>query len=117
MRRYRRTVTQPSDIAFLLILFFLILSGAVVDRALEVSASEPAASPQQERTVTITVDTAGVVRLGKGILTPSASSQIQGADVVVHVVGDTRWEFVVAALSTVTQYGATSVSLTSGEIP
>jgi N-acetylmuramic acid 6-phosphate (MurNAc-6-P) etherase len=55
--------------------------------------------------------------LGEDILTHSASSQIQGADVVVHVVGDTRWEFVVAALSTVTQYGATSVSLQSGEIP
>jgi len=115
MRRYRRNVTQPSDIAFLLILFFLVLTGAVVDRALTIASSEVTIAHVQESLVIITVDTAGVARLGQSHLDPSLRTQIQGKAVIVEASADTRWDSVVAALSTVTDYGADSVSLSMGK--
>ena len=112
MQRRKRALSQPSDIAFLLIIFFLLLAGVAADRMLVVTPSsrEDSASDSpvdiDQSPVIVQVADDGSLRFSDGMM----HTDVQDRDVVMRVSGTTQWEYVVKALDTISRFGAQSIS-------
>jgi len=108
--RKPKEIAQSSDIAFLLIIFFLLLSGLETSKALSLSSSVETIG--QEVSVSLILKDDGTILRNGQILTPEACahlfSQTKSADISIEDA--TSWQEVVDLLSLANRYG-TEVSI------
>jgi biopolymer transport protein ExbD len=99
MRRRRQDLAQPSDIAFLLIIFFLLLSGIEVSKSLDL---------QSGTNTHAQAESISLVIYGDGLITKDAQQTslvaLEGilnsqTSLSVFVETDTTWQAVVDVLS------------------
>lgn len=111
-RRRRKQVGHSSDIAFLLIIFFLVLVGSTVDRAFSIDPT-PKEEPSAQEAVGD--DRIHIELLRDGVMQPVSSpggqlsSLVAGQAVVLHVQTGVKWAQVVDALDSLSSWNVRSV--------
>ncbi len=112
--RNRRNLGQPSDIAFLLIIFFLLLSGIASSGSIPISlgSSETIATPGGAL-ISLTILGDGTILLGDETQElQSIAKHIEPAKhVSITVERNTSWQHVVSLLSIIEQQSKASFSL------
>lgn len=116
MRKKRRDLGQSSDIAFLLIIFFLLLSGISSSHSLslDLPSPKPASTSAEEinfKTLSLRQD--GSLSLAdKPITTNQLPSLIQSTtNLTLQVEAETAWQEVVTTLSALQQLQLASLDL------
>jgi biopolymer transport protein ExbD len=99
MRRRKQDLAQPSDIAFLLIIFFLLLSGIEVSKSLDLQSGKSAYA--QIETISVTIHNDGFITKEN---TRTSLAELEGqlneqTALSVFVEGETTWQAVVDVLS------------------
>lgn len=111
MRRRPKEIAQSSDIAFLLIFFFLLLAGLESSKALTLQQSTATIS-SQETTISLVLEADGSVRYQGTPLTgtnlENLLATVKQADISIQ--DTTPWQNVVDLLSLANQTG-TEVSI------
>ncbi|MBN2859949.1 MAG: biopolymer transporter ExbD [Sphaerochaetaceae bacterium] len=112
--RKRKELAQPGDIAFLLIIFFLLLAGVGASRAIPLKV-EPSSGGEDTvgRTLSVTLRQDGRVATATGVLEiEQLAAEFDAATrLTLMVEGQTRWQQVVHTLSLISQSPAASVNL------
>ncbi|WP_320121430.1 biopolymer transporter ExbD [uncultured Sphaerochaeta sp.] len=112
--RNRRTLGQPSDIAFLLIIFFLLLSGIASSGSVPISleSSETTETPGTAL-ITLTILEDGSILLGDETQALQSIAKLiaSAKHVSILVRRNTSWQHVVALLSIIEQQSTASFSL------
>ncbi|MGH0052749.1 MAG: biopolymer transporter ExbD [Sphaerochaetaceae bacterium] len=112
--RKRRNLGQPSDIAFLLIIFFLLLSGIASSQSIPLSLasqSNQTSNEQMQRTLSLASD--GTISTEGEQLTTVALRQFiaPAPHVVIAIEAATPWQYVVDLFSYIEQQSTASFSL------
>jgi biopolymer transport protein ExbD len=116
MRKKRRDLGQTSDIAFLLIIFFLLLSGISSSHSLSLQLPQnPTASTSSEdsKLQTITLIRNGTLLLNnqETPLSQLPSLVYRTTDLILEVEAETAWQKVVSTLSVLQQLQPASLEL------
>lgn len=115
-RRRRQQVGHSSDIAFLLIIFFLVMVGSTANRALMIEPAEEI--PSTERLVEDEAVKADPILLeilmdGSIHVAPNSVGQalsiVEGKDVVVYAHEGVRWDQVIDVLDTLSVWDVSSI--------
>ncbi len=112
--RKRRDLGQPSDIAFLLIIFFLLLTGIATDHAFSLSLSKQQESTESvQEQVTLTVAENGTIQIANQTISLNdlPSFIIQASHLTLQINKATPWQSVVDLLATITQYSEATYSM------
>jgi biopolymer transport protein ExbD len=112
--RNRRNLGQPSDIAFLLIIFFLLLSGIASSGSIPISleSSETSENPGTAL-ITLTILEDGSILLGDETQELQSIAKLipSAKHVSIIVERKTSWQHVVSLLSLIEQQSTASFSL------
>lgn len=112
--RKRKELGQSSDIAFLLIIFFLLLSGVSTSHSLEqnIGRSSILVGPEEEF-LELTLKQDGSLLLHERIVPTSALAPYlnQKPHLTLSIEAETDWQTVVSLLSVIEQYPLSSLSL------
>lgn len=112
--RKRRELGQSSDIAFLLIIFFLLLSGVTASHSLDLNTSNSSilvGEAQEHLELTLKQDETVLFQdrvLNNAELTPFLN---QKPHLTLSIEAKTDWQTVVSFLSLLEQYPLSSLSL------
>ena len=115
-RRRRQQVGHSSDIAFLLIIFFLVMVGSTANRALMIEPAEEI--PSTGRLIEDDAVKADPIYLeilmdGSIHVAPNSVGQalsiVEGRDVVVYAHEGVRWDQVVDVLDTLSVWDVSSI--------
>lgn len=112
--RKRRDLGQPSDIAFLLIIFFLLLAGITATQSLDLTLLQTSKSQNlTEQTLTITVNADGSLSSGDQTLLKAdfIASLHTKTHLNLSIEASTEWQLVVDLLSILEQHPVASLSL------
>ncbi|MEA5030694.1 MAG: hypothetical protein VB025_00945 [Sphaerochaeta sp.] len=111
MRRKQHTVGQPGDIAFLLIIFFLVLIGLQGARSIELSVGGQSAPDGLGPLSIVLLADGTILQEGSSIPMNELSRIIAHHDTLhLQVAGETVWQDVVTVLSLADKH-RTAVSL------
>ncbi len=113
MRR-RRELGQPADIAFLLIIFFLLLAGITASHSLTLSVHPPGTQENQEvQELFLTLLSDGTVRIeGKAVLPGDLRRLITpSTQVTISIEGSVGWQEVIDLFSLIENSPAASLAL------
>ncbi|MCK9482651.1 MAG: hypothetical protein M0R38_12995 [Bacteroidia bacterium] len=100
MRRRKINGTQPSDIAFLLILFFLVLIITSVEYSLNVDTNSGLGSEEKGEIFNLTLSSKGLFAENKKIDEVTLNSLLKtGQKTNLTVEGSVPWQDVVSVLS------------------
>lgn len=99
MRRRRHDLVQPTDIAFLLIIFFLLLAGSNISRSIDLKTGM--STTAQTRQVELTLHADGTLSTGEGQITATQlESELTPQDTLhIFIEPETTWQKVVDILS------------------
>ncbi|MEA4861475.1 hypothetical protein SDC9_79102 [bioreactor metagenome] len=116
MRKKRRDLGQASDIAFLLIIFFLLLSGISSSHSLSLqlpSNTTTSASSEEPSLLTLTLTRNGALSLNNQTtsLSQLPSLVYRTTDLILEVEAETAWQEVVSILSVLQQLQPASLEL------
>nr|WP_321263078.1 biopolymer transporter ExbD [uncultured Sphaerochaeta sp.] len=112
--RNRRNLGQPSDIAFLLIIFFLLLSGIASSGSIPISLESSVTSETPGTAlITLTILKDGSILLGNETLELQSIAKLiaSAKHVSIIVERNTSWQHVVSLLSIIEQQSTASFSL------
>lgn len=111
MRRRRKELAQPSDIAFLLIIFFLLLVGVDTTRSIDAEMGKGAA--QRKETITVTIYDDGSLSQNADRISPSELGTHLTELTSLHlcIEPETSWQHVVDILSLAEQHGVGAISM------
>ncbi|MGE4454497.1 MAG: biopolymer transporter ExbD [Sphaerochaeta sp.] len=112
--RNRRNLGQPSDIAFLLIIFFLLLSGIASSSGIVLSLSETMPKDSiDKRPLSLTLSRNGAIYSRDTIIEyHDLTTQIATTNhVIITVEKGVPWQQVVSLLSIIEQQGTATFSL------
>lgn len=112
--RKRRDLGQPSDIAFLLIIFFLLLAGINTSQSIALHTSTSKESLQDTVTLQALLTEQGTLLLDDQFYTPLEFAMKLTPNTTLHlqVEADTSWQQVVDLLSLTEQRQIVGLSLT-----
>ncbi|MFA7119595.1 MAG: biopolymer transporter ExbD [Sphaerochaetaceae bacterium] len=103
-KRRNQSVAQPSDIAFLLIIFFLLLAGIESSKAITLEQTGKVVSKQQ--TCVVMLQTEGIFYQEKAITLSACFSLFSECDnIQLYVDSEVSWQQVVDILSVANQCG------------
>ena len=113
MRRKRRDLGQSSDIAFLLIIFFLLLAGINTSQSLELTTSTSSSLQSDQKFVSATLKENGKITSQGMDYTPLefAANLTPNTALTLQVEEETSWQQVVDILSLAEQNQIASLSL------
>lgn len=111
MRRRKQELAQPSDIAFLLIIFFLLLAGIEVSRSLDLQGGNEIHA--QIHPIILTIHSNGELTSGH---TATSLAELEGlldggTSLSVFVEGETLWQDVVDVLSVAQRQQVSSIKV------
>lgn len=113
--RKRKDLGQSGDIAFLLIIFFLLLSGISSSHSLQVALTSPQGSKSEENhhTVQLVLHADGTLWMQETKTTyPQLASLLQETtDLSVHIEKTTAWQQVVNLLALLEHHQIASLDL------
>lgn len=112
--RKRKELGQSSDIAFLLIIFFLLLSGVTASHSLDLQIPKTSVLVgDAEETIAITLKQDGSIIYHERILQTSELPSVlnQKPHLTLAIESKTDWQTVVSLLSMLEQYPLGSLSL------
>ncbi len=112
--RKRKELAQPSDIAFLLIIFFLLLAGIGASRAIPFKVeSSTGGEDTTKKTLSVTLREDGSVTTSTGVqeIEQLAAELDSATRLTLLVEGQTRWQQVVHTLSLLSQSPVASMTL------
>lgn len=112
--RKRRELGQSSDIAFLLIIFFLLLAGVTASHTLDLQIPRTSILVgEAEEIIAITLKQDGSIIYQERILQTSELPSVlnQKPHLTLSIESKTDWQTVVSLLSTLQQYPLSSLSL------
>lgn len=100
MRKKQHALGQPSDIAFLLIIFFLLMIGINGTGSMEISTSGEAIHSEQKPLV-LTIQADGKLFIGTEPISLEnlAGSLARYASLHAHIAESSRWQDIVDVLS------------------
>lgn len=100
-RRKRRELAQSSDIAFLLIIFFLLLAGLDVSKAISYRQAQPAGGTADASPVSLTLEDGDILRYRDQTISLSQCEELLGQASQLTLTVDDRatWQGVVDILS------------------
>ncbi|AEV29192.1 biopolymer transport protein [Sphaerochaeta pleomorpha str. Grapes] len=109
MRRRKQELAQPSDIAFLLIIFFLLLSGIEVSKSLDLQSGNKIQT--QSESISLTIHSNGEMSNGN---TQTSLAELEGllnegTSLSVFVEGEALWQAVVDVLSIAQRHQVASI--------
>ena len=112
--RKRRDLGQPSDIAFLLIIFFLLLAGINTSQSIALNTSSSKASLEETVVLRALLTQEGTLLLANQVYTPLEFARELTPSTTVHlqVEAETSWQQVVDLLSLTEQRQIAGLSLT-----
>ena len=116
MHKKRRDLGQTSDIAFLLIIFFLLLSGISSSHtlSLELPSHTSTSTTTEEATLqTLTLTRNGALSLNKQTTSLSQLPTLvtHTTDLILEVEDETTWQEVVSTLAAIQQLQPVSLEL------
>ncbi|MGI6433597.1 MAG: biopolymer transporter ExbD [Sphaerochaetaceae bacterium] len=116
MRKRRRELAQSGDIAFLLIIFFILLTGLPTLSRMDVTVNqqEQLSGSSQNATYQILLTSTGELYLEKIAL--DYPTQLKGrlasfGDVVLSIEADTSWHYVVDLLENLQSFELSSLTM------
>lgn len=111
--RKRRELAQPSDIAFLLIIFFLLLAGVGASRALPLVIASSGGEEGPHRHLTVTLREDGTLLTSGSVIDEEKVAALlsPGIRITLLIEPRTRWQQVVHTLSLATDVPSASVTL------
>ena len=115
--RKRRDLGQPSDIAFLLIIFFLLLAGINTTQSIALHTNTSDTSQTDTVVLQALLTQQGVLLLEDQIYTPLEFANMLTPNTTLHlrVEAETSWQQVVDLLSLTEQRMIAALSLTMAE--
>ena len=116
MRKKRRDLGQSSDIAFLLIIFFLLLSGISSSHSISLdlpSSTSARTSAEEITNQTLSLGQDGSLSLADQIITTNQLPSLvtNSTHLTLQVEADTAWQHVVSTLSMLQQREPASLEL------
>ncbi len=113
--RNRRDLGQPSDIAFLLIIFFLLLSGIGANHSIPLSLTGDGnqADTAQEQQLFLVLDEEGSLFLDNKVINAAqiGSHIYEKTHIELAIEPDTKWQQVVNVLFALQQHPYASLTL------
>jgi len=112
--RKRKELAQPSDIAFLLIIFFLLLAGVGISRAIPIEMeSGSRGADAAGKTLSVTLKQNGSIETSTGVMDiEKLAAELDSATrLKLLVEGQTRWQQVVHTLSLLSESPVEAVNL------
>ncbi len=109
MRRRKITVAQPNDLAFLLIIFFLLLVGVYGVRSINLSTVSQAVVQTDSPPVVLTLNASGILRHEGIVLSTEDFHQLLQTikTTTLRIAGETEWQKVITVLSKLDERGIT----------
>ena len=107
MRRRKITVTQPNDLAFLLIIFFLLLVGVYGISSITISTTSQKIIVTNQAHVILTLDATGSLSHKGSTLSPEALHQLleNTKTATLKIAGETQWQEIITVLAQLDERG------------
>ncbi len=112
--RKRRDVGQPSDIAFLLIIFFVLMAGVTISHGFEIDLlSASGHTPKMSENVQLVLMGDGTILHDGRIVQADGLSFLMTSESTIHVLieENTPWQLVVDLFSKIERHAVSSLSL------